>query len=280
MELLQGDLSLFEREDVVLPECDVVVHLAGIVTAEKVSDYRAINFLAVKHLVACLERQAWRPKRLLFASSLAAAGPSADGSLKVEADACAPIDPYGQSKADAELFLKGAPFPTTSFRPALVFGEGDPATITLFRMARRGLGFGVAGTNPGLSFIDIEDLLDALMKLVLDRSPEHHTFFVSYPRPTDNRTLWSTLGKVMGRKVVLLPVPRFVLYGLMLTMTGLSKVFRFKNQLDLKQYQQITAPAFVCSSAALTEQLDWRPRYDLEASISKTAKGFEKAGWL
>jgi nucleoside-diphosphate-sugar epimerase len=279
VESLEGDLSLFERT-VTLPQCDVVVHLAGIVTAEKPEQYRAINYVAVRHLVECLERQTWRPKRLLFASSLAAAGPSASGRAKSEADPCEPIEEYGESKRDAEQFLQTAPFPTTSFRPALVMGEGDPATITLFRMAKRGLGFYVAGTNPKISFIDVEDLIDALMKLVADPSSEHRTYFASYSTPTDTRALWTAVGKSLGRSVVLVPIPQPALYAAMKAMTALARVFNFTNQLDTKQYAQITAPAFVCSSDALQHDFDWQPKHDLDACTARAAAGFRRAGWL
>ena len=150
VELLRGDLSLFTRTDLVLPACDAVVHLAGVVAAKRLGDYHDINFVAVQHLVQCLERQAWRPRRLLFASSLAASGPS-DGVLRTEADPCAPVEPYGESKRRAEEFLAGVSLPTTTFRPALVFGPRDPASLTLFKMASRGFGFGVAGLDPALS---------------------------------------------------------------------------------------------------------------------------------
>jgi len=280
VELLRGDLSLFARPDVVLPACDAVVHLAGVIAAPRLADYRQINFVAVQHLVQCLERQAWRPKRLLFASSLAASGPSRDGALRTEADGCAPVEPYGESKLRAEEFLRSAPFPTTSFRPALVFGPKDPATVTLFRMASRGLGFRVVGSNPGLSWVDIDDLLAALLLLLADGSGAHRTYFVAHPTPTDQASLWHALGTAVGRTVRLLPVPRALLYGAMVAMTALSKVFRFTNQLDEKQYQQLTAPGFVCSSAALSKDFGWKASSDLPATLRRATEGFRGAGWL
>ncbi|MEO8707335.1 MAG: NAD-dependent epimerase/dehydratase family protein, partial [Kofleriaceae bacterium] len=280
IEWIQGDLSIFANPATVLPACDVVVHLAGIVVANEVSEYAAVNFEAVKDLAVCLERQTWRPRRLLFASSLAAAGPSATGAPKTEADPCEPIEAYGRSKRDAEEFLRTLAIPTTSFRPAVVFGEGDPATITLFRLAKRGLGFRAAGAAAGISFIDVDDLVDALVVLAADRSPEHHTYFVSHPHQIDQRELWHTLGTVMHRRLVVIPIPRAALYAAMLAMTALAKRFGFKNQLDVKQYEQITAPPFMCSSAALQRDHDWHPVHDLPAALARAADGFQKAGWL
>jgi nucleoside-diphosphate-sugar epimerase len=280
VELVVGDLSIFEDDRTVLPRCDTVVHLAGVVAAEDVADYHAVNFVAVKHLVACLERQSWRPRRFLFASSLAAAGQSPSGVHKSETDPCEPIEPYGRSKLEAEQFLKAAPFPTTTFRPAVVFGAGDPATVTLFRMAKRGIGFRTAGPAAPISFVDVEDLVDAIVRMLDDTSDADRTYFVSHPRAMDTPTMWKALGVAMDRRVAVIPFPRSVLYATMIAMTALSKRFGFKNQLDVKQDEQITAPPFVCSSAALQRDLAWRPTHDLETSIARAADGFRRSGSL
>lgn len=90
---LAGDLSLFADPQTVLPECDVVVHLAGVVGAGKLADYGEINFAAVRDLAGCITRQKWKPARLVLASSLAAAGPSpCDGEL-TESDPPRPVPP-------------------------------------------------------------------------------------------------------------------------------------------------------------------------------------------
>src|SRR5205814_1926475 len=141
-------------------------------------DYDAINFRGVKNLVDGLARQEWRPRRFLFASSLAAAGPSVPGVRKTESDVCDPVDDYGRAKLAAEIFLRAAPFPTTSFRPSVVFGPKDPATFTFFRMASRGWGFRVGGPAQAFSFIDVDDLVDGIMRMADDTSSEHRTYFV------------------------------------------------------------------------------------------------------
>src|SRR5258708_34682682 len=145
-EIVRGDLGLFADPATVLPQCDVVIHLAGLVAADRLAAYEEINFDAVKDLLACLGRQSWAPRRLLLASSLAAAGPSSRDSEWTEKDALHPIDPYGAAKARAEGLMRAAPFPTTVFRPPVVFGPGDEATLTLFRSARSGVGIRVART--------------------------------------------------------------------------------------------------------------------------------------
>jgi nucleoside-diphosphate-sugar epimerase len=280
VELLQGDLGRLEAADFVLPPCDLVVHLAGVVSAQRDGEYEATNFQAVKSLVRCLERQTWRPRRLLFASSLAAAGPSTSAHRKTESEPNAPIDPYGRAKADAEAMLGAAPFPTTSFRPAIVFGPRDTATLSFFKLAARGWGFRVAGRPQELSFIDIDDLVSGIVAMMADSSSEHRTYFVSALEDTDSRRLWEVLAEVVGLRVRVVAVPRFGLRLASLVSTALSKVFRFRNQLDGKQYAQLTAPAFLCSSDALQKAHPWVPRVGLSESLGKAWAGYRASGWV
>jgi len=280
VEILSGDLSIFERSDQVLPACDLVIHLAGVVNAESEDAYDAINFRAVQSLVRCVARQSWKPRRFLFASSLAAAGPTTLGVRMTESDACKPVEAYGQSKLDAEQFLRDAPFPVTSFRPSIVIGPRDTATLTFFRMASRGFGFRVSGPPQGFSFVDIDDLVDAIVAMAEDTTTDHRTYFVSSLRDTDTSGLWKAMSEVLGRRVRVLVVPRPFLRGASVASTALSKVFRFKNQLDQKQCDQLMAPAFLCSSEALERGLGWRPRFELIDSLRKAVDGYRADGWL
>jgi nucleoside-diphosphate-sugar epimerase len=217
---------------------------------------------------------------LLFASSLAAAGPSRPNRPWTESDPLSPIDAYGAAKARAEAVVAKTAFPTTSFRPPMVFGPEDPATLTLFRAARSGFGFRIAGAPQELSFVDVRDLVDALLLMADDRRSESFVYYASHPRRTDVPELWRELGHAVGRKVRVLPVPRPVLYAAMRASTLANGLFGYKNQLDQKQYQQMVAPAFVCSSEALRRELGWSPRHDLAETLKHAAEGYRVAGLL
>jgi len=280
VELMTGDLGILADARTVLPPCDVVVHLAGLVAADRLSDYEAINFLAVRDLLSCIDRQAWKPKRLLLASSLAAAGPSAPDHPWTENDALRPIEPYGMAKAMAEPIVRDAPFPTTSFRPPIVFGPGDEATLTFFKAARAGVGLRVAGDPQQLSFVDVRDLVDAILRMADDPRTGSFVYYTSHPDRMDLAEMWRALGHAVRRSVRVVPIPRALLYAAMVVSTILSKIFRYKNRLDSKQYRQMVAPAFVCSSEKLRKELCWTPRHDLDAALTNAADGYRAAGWL
>ena len=279
-ERVQGSLELFKHSDTVLPEADVVVHLAGVVAADTLEQYAAINRDAVQDLVDCIGRQSWAPRRLIFASSLAAAGPSPADRPWTENDVLDPIDPYGQAKKEAEVLLRRAPFPTTSFRPPLVFGPGDPASLTLYQAAQRGVGVRVVGPPQRLSWVDVRDVVRAIHLMVDDVRDGHRTYYTGSPQTTDLDGLWQALGRAVDTKVFVAPIPGPVLWTAMKFSTAAAALLGFRNQLDEKQYRQMRASGFVCSSQRLSDELGWSPQHALDDTLKWAVEGYRAAGQL
>lgn len=277
---LRGDMGIFADPELILPECDLVIHVAGIIHAPTLAAYHQINAAAVGDLLSSLKRQKWRPRRLIFASSLAAAGPTVPGKPLCEADPLCPNEPYGASKKAAEEILATADFPVTLFRPGMVIGPGDTAVLTLFKMAQRGIGFCVAGLNPHFSFVAVADLVDAVWKMVQDNRNGMQKYFVSHDDASHAQELWQTLSRVMERRIRVLPLPRVVLWSLMQMATLSAKVLPIHNQLDQREYIQMTAPAYLGSSAKLKQELGWQPAHDFETSMRLAYEGYVRDGWL
>lgn len=278
--LLAGDLSLFADADLQLEPADVVVHLAGVVAAQTPGEYEAINFRAVVDLMECLHRQSWTPQRLLFASSLAACGPSPGDRPWTEADATAPIDPYGDAKARAEVALREAKFPVTCFRPPVVLGPGDPAFLTVFKAAKSRVGFRVTGPPQRLSWIYVDDLVNALVLMAHDSRVGDYTYFTGSPETVDTNRLWDALRGALDRRIAVVPLPAGVLKIAGAVSTWGSGMLGLHNQLDEKQVAQIIAPAFVCSSEALYRDLGWAPEVSFEDAVQRTADGYRALGSL
>jgi nucleoside-diphosphate-sugar epimerase len=178
------------------------------------------------------------------------------------------------------LLVGAAPFATTSFRPCVVFGPDDPATLTLFRAARSGIGIRVARQPQRISFVDVRDLVSAILLMANDQRAGHLTYYVSHPDAIDMHDLWRGLAAAVDRQVRVVPVPRPVLYAAMRVATIGAQVFGFHNQLDAKQYAQMAAPAFLCSSAALQRDLDWKPAHGLTEALAHAAEGYRHSGLL
>lgn len=280
ISILEGDMSIFKDPKLELPEFDVVLHLAGQIFAKTPEAYMAGNYSTTVDLVECILRQAWRPRRFLFASSLAAAGPSGDDSFLTEYDPCRPVDDYGRAKLKAEEYLATiSDFPTTSFRPAIVLGPGDENTLTLFKMAQFRIGLSIDGEAQLLSFVDVADLNEAIMKMMNDDSKEDKTYFVAHPEVITNKDLFRSMGEAMGHDVFIIPIPKVGLQYASRLSALLSKQLGWRNQLDDKQVSQLMNN-FVCSADKLERELGWHPRRDLSKSVRRAYDGYRSARML
>jgi hypothetical protein len=113
-----------------------------------------------------------------------------------------------------------------------------------------------------------------------DMSRAHRTYFLASNEPIDTEVLWRAMSTATGRRVRVVRVPRPALRAASVTSTALSKVFGFTNQLDEKQYDQMVAPAFLCTSEALHAAHAWTPRVSLVDSLSKAWTSYRADGWL
>jgi nucleoside-diphosphate-sugar epimerase len=161
-----------------------------------------------------------------------------------------------------------------------VLGPGDPASLTLFRAAQSGAGIRVAGDPQRLSFVDVRDVVSALVCMADDTRDGHFTYYVSHPDPIDVRELWRGLSHAVEKRVLVVPIPRPVLFAAMKLATLASRAVGFTNQLDVKQYRQMVAPAFLCSSEALRSDLGWEPRHELEDCLAHATAGYRRSGLL
>jgi len=79
-------------------------------------------------------------RRFVQVSSLAAIGPSSDGTPVDEETPPHPVNNYGRSKLAGEVAVLGAAeqIPVTVIRPPLVYGPRDHETLSFFKAIKRG----------------------------------------------------------------------------------------------------------------------------------------------
>src|SRR5438105_10238363 len=104
---------------------DAVVHVAGIVKARRPAEFFEVNTQGTRNLLEAAMR---RPvPRFVYVSSLAAVGPSADGTPVPDDVEPRPVTHYGRSKLEAERAVLAAKdrLHVTVVRPPLIYGPRD-----------------------------------------------------------------------------------------------------------------------------------------------------------
>src|SRR5262245_14346884 len=130
-----GDLSASTDLSTALASCDAIVHVAGIVKARTLDEYREGNARATQRLVD-RGRRVCPNARFVLVSSQAAAGPARGGRPVTELDSPQPVSWYGVSKREGEEAVeRGWKGLWLVIRPGVVYGPGDRGLLLMFRSA-------------------------------------------------------------------------------------------------------------------------------------------------
>ena len=178
----EGDLAQPELIAPAIENSDIVVHAAAHIgdwgPAER---YRAINVVALEHLLTAAERGG-RLRRWIQISSLGVyAAKDHYGTDETTSPDVAGLDGYTKTKAEAELVLQRHMdeygLPAVILRPGFIYGRGErhslPRLIELFRSGKvKFLGDG----QKLLNNTHVDNLVDAVFLAVDSESAVGETF--------------------------------------------------------------------------------------------------------
>jgi nucleoside-diphosphate-sugar epimerase len=257
----------------------------------------AANAMGVENIAAACAGCA-RPPTLVVVSSLAAAGPCAADSLRVESDVPTPISNYGRSKLAGEQAAAryAGAVPTTIVRPPVVFGPGDRAVLEVFRTVLR-LGVHVVpGWRGGgardmrVSLVHVDDLVDGLVlaagkgERLCGHSagePGRGIYFIA----GDERPTYAGLGPAIAAALGSKPPALIRVPGPLLRLAGvggeiIALLRRKPGWISRDKVTEALADSWVCSSGKAQRQLGWSPTSPLPDRLRETARWYRESGWL
>jgi nucleoside-diphosphate-sugar epimerase len=258
---------------------EAIVHLAGLVKARTLEDYREVNVAGTQRLAEAAARVA--PEALfLLVSSLSAAGPSHGGRPVGEADPARPLSWYGVSKREGELALaaawKGA---WHVLRPGVVYGPGDRGLLDYFRMAARGW-VPVPAGHAKIQIIAVERAALALARAASRRDLAGRTSFLSDPEPITLGELARLIAGLPARKVRLFGIPDFAVRALGLTETAVETVTRRSRPFNADKAKEILAGDWLCDAGPLDQALGLPAPRPLGEGLKAAWDWYRAAGWL
>ena len=291
VSLVTGTLDAPASYREALAGCDAVFHLGGLVAAPRKEDLFRVNGTGTQLLAdACGSLPS--PPRLVFMSSLAAAGPPPKGhSLRDENDGPACISQYGASKRAGEVALQKLAdrLPITILRPGIVYGPRDPKMAAMFEAIRMtGIHFTIGFRTPPLSLIHVADMVDLTLAAaergeILDHDASGAYSPAGYYLACDDRehpTYWQfgkLIGRALGRRVVVWPLWRWVgrIVGLVAE-TFFTPDGGKGNVLSLDKVREATVRSWACSSSKARTQLGFAPPLPLEARLHEMAEWLQE----
>ena len=277
IERVIGDLTDPGSLRDALGDADTVLHLAAATRALHPAGFDAVNAEGTRRLVAALEADGTR-RRLVYLSSLAAVGPTADRPVTAE-DEPRPVTAYGRSKLAGErAALASDALSVAVLRAPAVYGPGDRDLLTFFRVVERGVLPVIGSPERRLQFIHVDDLAEGL--LAAAASEAEGIFHVAEPRAYSWSEVLELLAAAVGRRGVRVHIPeRAVLWAGSVS----ERVSRARGRaaiFDRDKAREVIAPGWLCETTRAREELGWEAGIPLEAGLRETAAWYRAYDWL
>jgi len=281
VEAVAGDLSKGSHETLrsAVSGCEAIVHVAGLVKARTLEEYREVNSAGTERLVAAGKSGA--PHALfLLVSTQAAAGPAREGEPVREGDLPRPVSWYGRSKLEAEEAVARAwEGPWLVLRPGVVFGPGDRGLLTLFAAAARGWVPAPAASRR-IQIIHAFRAATGIARAAGRPDLSGNAGFLCDPDPVRIRDLAAAIARLPPRpaRVVALPDLAVRLAGAAETLR--ETLTRRSRPFNADKAREILAGDWLCQPALMQRHLDLPPPSPLEYALRETWTWYRQQGWL
>ncbi len=205
INFVDADLDRPESLPAAIEQADIVVH-----SAAKVGDwgpaeeYRAINVVALEHMLRAAERTG-RLKRWIQISSLGVYPPrhhyGSDETVQPELHG---LDGYTQTKAEAEVLLqrhmREHGLPAVILRPGFIYGPGDRHAIRrLVERIEQGKMKFLGRGDRLLNNTSVENLCDAILLAMENPNALGETFNIRDARLVTREEFIGTIAKYLGK---------------------------------------------------------------------------------
>jgi nucleoside-diphosphate-sugar epimerase len=270
VELVQGSLDDAGSLAAAVEGRDLVVHLAGLVKARSTRELFEVNGEGTRRVAQACARAA-RPPRLVYVSSLAAAGPSTPGRPRTEDDGPAPVSDYGRSKLEGERAVRdvSSTVEASIVRPPIVYGPRDRELVPpLVRMARLGLGLRAGFQEKRYSVVHVRDLCEGILQ-VADRgqrvapSGAVGIYFLDDGAEHGWDAIVDAAAAALGRRACVVPLPEAASLVVAAAATLSAAVTGRPAMLSFDKIREIRQAAWTCSSERARREVGYTPQVGL-----------------
>jgi nucleoside-diphosphate-sugar epimerase len=277
VEPAYGDLASGQGVEDALRSADAVIHLAGVTKALTVADFYSGNVLATGILVRAM---AGRAIRLVHVSSLAAIGPSRDGTPIGEDEPPHPLTDYGKSKLEAEALVRELAPEAVIVRPPVVYGPRDTDVFQLLKSISQGLVIEISGGDRWFSAIYVDDLVDGLLAAAQCPAAAGRAYFLANPKPSTWGELSSAAARIMGCRPRVLRVPIGAAKAVGFSAEMWSRITRKPGIVSRQKIREAQCRWWTCDTRRAAAELPFQAKTPLEAGLALTLAWYKEAGWL
>jgi nucleoside-diphosphate-sugar epimerase len=261
---------------------DYVFHAAGLTRARTLAEYLAVNAEGTRRLLEALLAAGAAPRRFVYVSSLAAAGPARSPEPPDESAEPNPADDYGASKLAGERIVleHAGRLPVTVVRPPAVYGPRDTNFLPLFRLAMRLGRVPVVGKpSKQAAFVYAADLAEGLRLAAQTPEAVGRTYFIAGGIHNMSEVVQAVcLALNMPPRQLRVPTLLARLIGeigqIKWAVTGRPQI------LSRRKIRDMLHPWWTCSWTRARRELGYREAVTLQEGMRLTAQWYIQHGWL
>ncbi|MCI0532312.1 MAG: NAD-dependent epimerase/dehydratase family protein [candidate division Zixibacteria bacterium] len=282
VEYLFGDIGDKAGLKKVLVDYEYIFHAAGLITAKNPEQFFEANEKGTRNLLETAVENRLPLKRFVYISSLAASGPSLDGSPVRETDPCHPISIYGESKLAGEraIFEFADRFPVTALRPPAIYGPRDRQLLNLFKITKLGVMPILGEGDNRFTVIYIQDLVRGIIQASFSPQGAGQTYFLTDGEVYSWLSAGEILSQIQKKKFRPFAIPKSLLM-LVATLADLIAGITGKGfYLTRRKVKELDYKIWVCDIEKAKSQLGYRPIFDFRRGAEETIKWYREKKWI
>jgi nucleoside-diphosphate-sugar epimerase len=263
-------------------DLDYFFHIAGLSKATKSENYYTVNQKGTASLFHKLSSENANPKKVVYLSSLAAAGPCCNGQIVTESKKPFCVTPYGKSKrlGEIEALQYKNKFPVVIIRVGPVFGPRDKDFLPYFKLINKGLLPSLDSKAGMMSLCYVKDLARALYFCIKKEVKSGEIFHIADPKPYSWDEFGMIVAKTLGKKPLKIKPP----YLFLRLITGLSEIGAkiSKNPTILNQDKliEMNQEGWITDTSKAKKELGFETEYSLEQAVKETVQWYKEKNWL
>ncbi|MDD3731662.1 MAG: SDR family NAD(P)-dependent oxidoreductase [candidate division Zixibacteria bacterium] len=281
IEYRYGDVTRPDSLPAMVTGVDYIIHNAGLVKAKKRKTFFEVNESGTRNLFEAVLEHNPGIKKIVYLSSLAAAGPSVAGRPVTEYDTPHPLTIYGESKLAGERVARSYEnrLNVTIVRPPGVYGPGDKEFYDLFKTVYRHLRPIVGDSRRKIQLVYVDDLCEGIYKTITTETRPGAVYFICENRPYTMSEMMVIFQKGCRRWAIPLAVPGWLFKTLAFVSEHFFKLFGATPFLTVNKAAELLADWSVATEKARLE-LGFESRVPLDKGVRATYEWYLEKGWL
>ncbi|MFA5794372.1 MAG: NAD(P)-dependent oxidoreductase [Candidatus Brocadiia bacterium] len=283
VKFIEGDLQEISFLKDAVKGFDYIYHIAGLIKAFSYDEYEKANATLTKNLGDAIIESNPGIRRLVYLSSLAAAGPADDVSGISEDDRCRPVTDYGLTKLKGEEALKtySSRIPITILRPPPVYGPRDDGLLLYFKTVSYGF-VPYFKASRQVSLVYVNDLVEAIINASRNEAASGNTYFIANEKPYAINYLAKIIKKAVRNNKISCPLwlPDVLIKGSATLFEMVAYLSGQQTIFNRQKARELTRNFWVCRVNKAGRDFGWTARTTLEDGVEKTAAWYRQHKWI